>query len=145
MIEINISRNDWPEPATDFDMGELSFLINEEKLSTLDSPKKSCMIFLSLIELMDILTSFGKINTGEFVAADSSFALVFKRKNALLTIFKKKEEIATVNKDEFSLALHKGLSRFLQDHRNVISGKSAVWHDFSESLVKFKESLSEPA
>ncbi|NHZ99625.1 hypothetical protein [Massilia sp. CCM 8734] len=81
MIEFKISRFDKDEMAHVCDMGDLEFVFDGERISTTSDSRLLNMVYLSVVELIYCLDKLSKgAKRCKFIAADSSFGLVFEQK-----------------------------------------------------------------
>lgn len=142
MIKFNIYRNNSSEQASDFDMGDIEFVVDEFVASSRNTPRFSNMIYITISDLIDGLV---KLLSGEhkyeLVAADSSFIVHFKSKNGTVVLIHKNNSSSEILLVDIANAVYNGVHTYLQDDLNILPIESAARSDFYQSLCSLKEIL----
>lgn len=140
MIAFEFTRTDESHFASEFDQGDISLISENLCISSKLNPKHSNMIYLSIISLIDGLTRNNKYF--EFIAADSSFRIKFKKQRETTSI--NHEGILKIKANHLELlkALEDGVEHFLSSPRNSIPISSAVYSDLSTSRALLNQKIN---
>lgn len=140
MIKLNLSRTAAQEPASDFDMGDIELIIDSFIFNSSASPRYQCMIYISLIELIDKLTDM-KAKRLEFVAVDSSFSIKFKYIKSTVELFHNHQITPPIDRVELLKAVDEGLNEFLSTEKNCLPTNSRIAADLCNARNNLKTTL----
>ncbi|WP_154100705.1 hypothetical protein [Pseudomonas putida] len=142
MITFNFTRTDDSYLATEFDHGDISLISENACISSKLNPKHSNMIYLSITSLIDGLTKNNK--NFEFIAADSSFRIKFKKQKDAVSIIHGRSLSFKVKYLELLIALEEGIESFLENPKNSIPASSAVYLDLLTSRSLLRKKIHKP-
>ncbi|NHZ99870.1 hypothetical protein [Massilia sp. CCM 8734] len=142
MVKFRISRFDREAPAHVLDMGDLTFVFDDKIMSTEGNSRYANMVYLSVVELIDILTTLRRgAKSRRFVAADSSFTLMFEQKRQHIYVWNEIKKYGPFFVDELLAAVNAGIDHFLADPLNELLPNGPMHGDFHESCRELKEML----
>jgi hypothetical protein len=129
-------------PACGFDLGNMEFSSENAKISSASHSRFFMMIYLSVIGLVDGLLSLkSRREKFEFVDADFSFIVMFKKEKSKVGITLGNVCLGRFDLDDILAAIDSGIDDFLQNG-NVLAGKYPVSCDLCGSVHELKRMLS---
>lgn len=140
MIIFEFSRIEKSSFANDFDQGHISLTSERLCISSKLNQKHSNMIYISIANLIDGLTRNNK--HFDFIAADSSFRIKFKRQKETITVLYENILNLNVNYSELLHALDQGIDRFLSNPHNCLPASSAVNLDLLSSKASLRHQIN---
>ncbi|WP_282361688.1 hypothetical protein [Pseudomonas sp. PS01300] len=86
-MEFYISRSEEDGEPEGFDMGDMRLSSGDQGIDSKEDSRLRMMIYLSITSLIDGLVELKNTRSFEFIGVDSSFALLFKIKGEVLSVF----------------------------------------------------------
>jgi len=124
-------------PASGFDMGDMTFTLDDNELSSKQHPRFRMMIYLSIVSLLDGLLSINDRQHFEFVAVDSSFTLTFTLRTGRVFIKSEVEECGPFNLKSLFVAVLKGVENFMTQD-NQLPENDPVYADLDKALADIR-------
>ncbi|MGW2057943.1 hypothetical protein ACWCOZ_29210 [Streptomyces sp. NPDC001840] len=145
MIHFKFSRRPNQGDPSGFDLGDI-VVTGEGGISASvgQSPDQGVMIYLSIALLLDQMTTLVRSSGGsfEFVGADSSFVLTFRRKGNIVETSGRGGTIGVADSSEFFEEVLRAAEEFAANEFSGLPESDAVREDFSTSLLQFRECLT---
>ena len=105
---------------------------------------QSIMIFISLSNLLDGITSLNNSKQYIFKGIDSSFDFcIFRNKKGIIVTDKKRRKIAEASKKEFIQTVWESVNKFVSKYRTSLEDGEAVTIDLDNSIKEFKKQFSD--
>ncbi len=123
------------------ELGGMSIRIKDKEFSTKKGQKPQLMmIFLALSDLLDGLKNLwiGQYDTFNFVGTDSSFTIMFRRKNNVLYITHD-NEIVDIDFKVFIDESFNAVEKFYLKYYKEVSPDDAALCDLKNSLMNLKK------
>lgn len=100
---------------------------------------QSVMIFISLSNLLDGITSLNNSKQYIFKGIDSSFDFyIFKNRKSIIVTDNKRRKIAEAGQKEFIQTVWESFNKFVTKYRASLEDGEAVTIDLSNSIKEFK-------
>lgn len=124
-------------PASGFDMGDMTFTLHDNELSSKQHPRFRMMIYLSIVSLLDGLLSINDRKHFEFIAVDSSFTLTFSLRTGHVFIKSGAEEFGPFNLKSLLVAVLNGVESFMTQE-NQLQENDPVYADLGNALADMR-------
>ena len=135
-------RSDMQSPPHSFDLGDISVIDNDIKISSLEDERYKMMIYISIVDLIDsLLETVRTKHSTEFCGTDSSFYLKFKYDGKFIKIERKGISIKK-SAHEILKELKIGIDQFL-NKENILTQDEACYGDLKDSIDLLNLSISE--
>lgn len=140
-FSINVDRG--TDSISGFELGDIYLSHNDIIVSSAGkSPSQSCMVFLTMVDMLNGLKNLIKNkNTKEFnlVCADSSFSILFTRKNNYeFQIAVNQKLFCTMERELLIKAIYESINNLYSKYKPKMLDDDPVIEDIEAALISFK-------
>lgn len=141
-IIIKFTRVEDPD-FSPFDLGNIDIAKNTTRFSSDEEGRHAMMLFVSISDFIHgLLSCYKGKKRVEFVGADSSFSIIFLKKDKGIQLIRKKETIECSWREIFESTIS-GINNAIKINESKIDWNHAVFSDLNDAKIELEKTLRE--
>jgi len=140
---INFSRIEDPD-FSPFDLGNINIVKDAIEFRSDEEDRYAMMIFISISDFIHGLLACyrGEKKRFEFVGTDSSFSIVFSKKDGNIQLSRQKKTIECSWREALESTMS-GINKIIKENKLKIDWGHAVFSDLNGAKMELEKTLSE--